>query len=400
MVTVAQAEQIIAQQTRDYGEEYLGYDLAMGRMLAEELIADRDLPPYNRVTMDGIAISFSGYANGGRSFEVVATQAAGDKPAAITAENQCVEIMTGAALPDSVDTIVRYEDLRMENGAATILIDTVKRGQNVHLRGKDKKQGDVVAAAGQMVSPAIISMAASVGVSKLAVKKLPKVVIVSTGDELVGIDETHNPYQIRRSNSYTIKHALQQYGIVADLIHIPDDPDATFAHLQKALDTYDVLLLSGGVSMGKYDYVPSALGRLGVTPGFYKVQQRPGKPFWFGAHSGGQLVFAFPGNPVSAFLCLYRYFLPWLRCITGSNAQPIYAALAADVVFTPKLQYFLQVHVAVSEAGMLIATPVDGNGSGDFSNLVATNAFMELPMEVTTFTAGSVYPIWPFKSIV
>lgn len=400
MVNVAQAEQIIAQQTRDYGTEYLGYELAMSRMLAEDLIADRDLPPYNRVTMDGIAILFSGFAKGGRSFEVVATQAAGDKPAAITADSQCIEIMTGAALPDTVDTIVRYEDLSIESGTATILIETIKRGQNVHTQGKDKKQGDVVALAGQIVTPAIISMAASVGESRLAVKKLPRVVVVSTGDELVGIDETPNPYQIRRSNSYTIKAALQQYSIEPDLIHIPDDPDATFNQLQSALANYDVLLLSGGVSMGKYDYVPSALGRLGVAPGFYKVQQRPGKPFWFGAHAAGQLVFAFPGNPVSAFLCLYRYFIPWLSGIGGSNAKPLYAELAADLTFKPQLQYFLQVHVSVSEAGMLVATPLDGNGSGDFSNLVAANAFMELPLEITTFTAGSVYRIWPFKPIV
>ncbi len=400
MVTVAQAEQIIAQQTRDYGTEYLGYELAMGRMLAEDLIADRDLPPYNRVTMDGIAISYSGYASGCRRFDVVTTQAAGDRPAAITADNQCIEIMTGAALPETVDTIVRYEDLSIENGTATILIDTIKRGQNVHTRGKDKKQGDVVAMSGQVVTPAIISMAASVGVSRLAVKKLPRVVIVSTGDELVGIDETPNPYQIRRSNSYTIKAALQQYGIAPDMMHLPDDPDTTYTQLQAALGAYDVLLLSGGVSMGKYDYVPSALGRLGVAPGFYKVQQRPGKPFWFGAHASGQLVFAFPGNPVSAFLCLYRYFIPWLSGIGGSNAKPLYAELAADLTFKPQLQYFLQVHVSVSEAGMLVGTPLDGNGSGDFSNLVAANAFMELPLEITTFTAGSVYRMWPFKPIV
>jgi molybdopterin molybdotransferase len=239
---------------------------------------------------------------------------------------------------------------------------------------------------------------ASIGATQVLVKKLPKVVIVSTGDELVEVTATPLPYQIRRSNNYTIKAVLQQYELHPQLLHIPDDPNITKQQLEHCLQEYDVIILSGGISMGKFDYVPEALEALNVQKLFHKVQQRPGKPFWFGKHQNGVLVFAFPGNPVSTFMCLHRYFLPWLKTSLGLTSIPaLYAQLAEDITFTPPLHYFLQVQIQVNDKGVLIATPIEGNGSGDFANLTETDAFMELPAEQNTFTKGSVFRIWPFK---
>ncbi|HRH51056.1 MAG TPA: molybdopterin molybdotransferase MoeA [Panacibacter sp.] len=396
MTTVEQATEIVLAESNDYGTESIYFENALGRVLAKDLRADRDLPPYNRVTMDGIAISFAAFENGIRSFKIIATQAAGETTFEINHPSECIEIMTGAALPSTTDTVIRYEDLEIKDGIATVQTEAVTKGQSIHLKGIDKSKGDLVAAAKQLITPALISMAASVGKSDLLVKQFPKVVIISSGDEVVNIDETPNAFQIRRSNNYTIKAALQQYCINAEMIHIPDDPVITKQEIKKCLQQYDVIILSGGVSEGKFDYIPKALEENAVKKLFHKVQQRPGKPFWFGKHKNGVLVFAFPGNPVSTFMCLRRYFCVWLEQSLGIAKQKMFAALEEDFVFTPALQYFLQVKLNVNEKGQLLAKPVAGNGSGDFANLLDTDAFMELPLEQNNFTKGEVFRVWPF----
>ena len=312
--------------------------------------------------------------------------------------------MTGAALPDSTDTVIRYEDLDIKSGVATLLTDNIRKGQNIHTRGKDKQQGDTVAIANVVINPTHISMAASLGKSTLQVKKLPKVVIISTGDELVDVTETPTPYQVRRSNSYAVKAVLQQYNLQADTLHIADDPNITRTQLERCLAQYDVIILSGGISMGKFDYVPQVLEELRVEKLFHKVQQRPGKPFWFGWHPDsyrdGVLVFAFPGNPVSTFMCLHRYFLPWLERSLGITKPAVFAELNEDVNFSPALQYFAQVKLKFCKHGHIHATPMEGHGSGDFANLLDTDAFMELPLEQSIFKKGEVHRIWPFKQVM
>ena len=403
MITVEEAERIIQSSIKDYGVEIMPFDITLGRVLAEDIKADRDLPPFNRVTMDGVAINHSALADGISSFHVKATQAAGDAPIEITETDHCIEIMTGAALPPSVDTVIRYEDLEMRAGLAALIVDrsNIKKGQNIHYQGRDKKKNEVVARSGQLITPAIISLIASVGESELRVKKLPKVVVISSGDELVEVEQIPQQYQIRKSNNYTIKAVLQQQGIEAGMLHIPDNPEVTKKLIGECLQNYDVILLSGGISMGKFDYIPQALEELQVKQLFHKVQQRPGKPFWFGKHDNGVLIFAFPGNPVSTFMCLHRYFLPWLQATLGLKARlPAYAILDHDVYFHPELKYFLQVSLQVSQEGKLLAKPIEGNGSGDFANLADTNAFMELPLDKSDFKKGEVYRIYPFNGII
>ena len=398
MIRVEEAEAIIQALVRDFGTERLPFEQALGRVLAQDLRTDRDLPPFNRVAMDGIAIRYEAFASGIRTFGIRGTQAAGDSPIDISTIDECVEIMTGAALPPSTDTIIRYEDLALQDGQVTVLSEAIQRGQSIHPQGKDRKQGDVVATANQVVTAALVGMAAAVGATELEVKRLPRTVVISTGDELVGVEEKPLPYQIRRSNSYMVKAALQKYGLQADLLHIPDDLKQTKEQLTHCLQTYDVIILSGGISMGKFDYVPQVLEELKVQKLFHKVQQRPGKPFWFGAHASGTVVFALPGNPASTFMCLHRYFIPWLESSLGiASRSSLYAVLHADFTFQPPLQYFLQVKLSISDSGQLLATPLEGNGSGDFANLIEAGAFLELPAELSEFRRGEVYRVWPFK---
>jgi molybdopterin molybdotransferase len=397
MITVEEAEKIILEQVTDYGAEIMPFDLALGRVLAENIKADRDLPPFNRVTMDGVAVNYTAIENGISTFRIKATQAAGDYPVDIDDHAECVEIMTGAMLPGSADTVIRYEDLELRAGLATLVTNDIKRGQNIHYQGRDKKQHDLVAGIGQLITPAIISLVASVGETELRVKKLPRVVILSSGDELVDVDETPSQYQIRRSNNYTVKAVLQQHQVEAAMLHIPDNPEVITSQLKNCLENYDVILLSGGISMGKFDDIPKALEELEVNKLFHKVQQRPGKPFWFGRHANGALVFAFPGNPVATFMCLHRYFLPWLKATLGiAEKAPLQAVLNDRVSFHHPLKYFLQVKLHNNEYCQLMATPIEGNGSGDFANLADTDAFMELPVERNEFKKGEVFRIWPF----
>ena len=397
MITVEEAEKIILEQAADYGAEIVPFEMSLGRVLAEDIKADRDLPPFNRVVMDGVAISFEAIENGISTFRVKATQAAGDEPVDIEEHAECIEIMTGAMLPASTDTVIRYEDLEMRAGLATLTTSAIRKGQNVHYKGKDKKQDDMVAGTGEVITPAIISLVASVGESELRVKKLPRVVILSTGNELVDVDQAPGPFQIRRSNNYTIAAVLKARGVNADMFHLPDDEAIIKEKVAFCLENYDVLLLTGGISMGKFDHIPRALAALNVSQLFHKVQQRPGKPFWFGKHDNGQLVFAFPGNPVATFMCLHRYFLPWLNASLGIKEKPqLRAVLNNRLSFSAPLKYFLQVKLFYNEYCQLMATPVEGNGSGDFANLADTDAFMELPLERNEFKRGEVFRIWPF----
>ncbi len=399
MITVEEAEKIISAQVTDFGAEIIPFELSLGRVLAENIKADRDLPPFNRVTMDGIAINYSAIENGISTFRIKGTQAAGDPPIEVEDLNECIEIMTGAMLPGFTNTVIRYEDLELRAGLATLITNGIKQGQYVHYKGNDKKQGDIVASIGQVITPAIISLVASVGELELRVKKMPRVMVLSSGDELIEVNQLPTPYQIRRSNNYTVKAVLQQQGLEAAMMHLPDDADIIKKQLQNYLQNYDVILLSGGISMGKFDYIPQALQELGVNQLFYKVQQRPGKPFWFGRHSNGCLVFAFPGNPIATFMCLHRYFLPWLRASLGQKIRPeLKAILSRNISFLPPLKYFLQVKLNFNEHCQLMATPVEGNGSGDFANLADTDAFIELPLERNEFESGEIFKVWKFAS--
>jgi molybdopterin molybdotransferase len=253
--------------------------------------------------------------------------------------------------------------------------------------------------AGQIIGPAQINMAASVGKSELLVIKTPRVVILSSGDELVDVTDTPLPYQIRRSNNYSTHALLQRYGISAAMLHLPDDPEIIDREVGRCLSEFDAILLSGGVSMGKFDYIPQVLEDLGVQKQFHKVRQRPGKPFWFGTFGEKGVLFALPGNPVSTFMCLHRYFLPWLEASLGlPPAPPRFAVLEKNLRFEPQLTYFVQVKLKYGEDARLWAEPMEGHGSGDFSNLLDTDAFLELPLERTEFSTSEVFRVIPFKN--
>ena len=398
MIDVTEAERIVLRQVKSYGIEKVPIDHALGRILAESIIADRDLPPYNRVTMDGIGLLYSSFMKGCRTFNIKGIQAAGDKQIDIINPNECIRIMTGASLPETIDTIVRQEDITIDKNTAFINLDKLSKGQYIHSRGVDKKKGEVLVTKGQIITPSIIATLSSVGKSSVAVSKVPKIVVITTGDELVNIDEKPSGTQIRKSNNYAIRAVLEQFKVQTDFLHIPDSPQKIKIKLKECLKFYDVIIISGGVSKGVFDYIPSVLNQLKVKQLFHGIKQKPGKPFWFGA-TQKKLVFAFPGNPVSTYLCLYRYFLPWLRKSTGEGAKKdIYAVLKHEVKTDGELTYFIPVNLNVDRKANLNGIPIPNNGSGDFSSLIYADGFMELPNGKNVFKKGVIYRIWEFRT--
>ncbi|MEM9326334.1 MAG: molybdopterin molybdotransferase MoeA [Bacteroidota bacterium] len=394
MIEVSEARGIIASHVRDFGTEKVALGAALGRVLREDLVADRDFPPFDRVTMDGIAIKFDNYLRGLRTFQVAGIAPAGAPQQQAVSGEVCLEVMTGAILPVGLDTVIPYEKIAIADGKATLDTDEVVAGMNIHRQGSDRQKQTTIVGAGRIISPAEIGVASTVGNAQLAVSCLPKTLIISSGDELVEVEETPAAHQIRQSNVYQIKSVLSTFGIKADRAHLTDDYDLIVKKLEGFVNDYDLIALSGGVSKGKFDWIPKALDAVGVTKHFHKIKQRPGKPFWFGSVADDTTIFAFPGNPVSSFMCLQQYLLPWLRsCLQLPGEPSKWATLGEDIDFKPDLTYFLQVSIGYSPQEGLVAMPINTNGSGDLASLVDADAFVELPRGKDTFKKGETYPI-------
>lgn len=395
MIPVAEAlEKVLAARSVPATESVPLYQCP-GRILAEDIAADRAFPPFDRVTMDGIALWLDGPAEEGM-YRIEATTYAGEPAGKLASRSGAVEVMTGAVLPEGTNTVVRYEDLAFSEHFGSRFASLkagVVPGQNIHRKGEDRAQGSLLLKAGTRIGSPEVAILATVGRPSVQVYRNPSVCLVSTGDELVDIHETPLPHQIRRSSTYQLSAALREMGIKSDIQHLRDDADGLFRALQTYLRQHDILILTGGVSAGKKDYLPEVLERLGVARQFHQVAQRPGKPLWFGTTADGKAVFALPGNPVSTFLCFLKYVRPFLG--HAPKGKPV-AALSEQVIFKPDLTYFMPVATYYNEEGRHVARPLKGSGSGDFANLLECTGFLELPVGRTDFAAGEVFPYLPF----
>ncbi len=368
--------------------------------LAANLFADRDMPPFDRVAMDGIAIAYASYAAGNRSFLIEGIQFAGSERKALRGLNACIEVMTGAVLPTGCDTVIRYEDLKKTESLATLAPGLeLKPAQNVHKRGSDRRAGDLLVARGsQLLSPQW-AVAATIGATAVDVVPSPSISIIATGDELVDVSENPLEHQIRASNTAAMMAALRQRGfgdIHSNLV--TDDPEELTKVLQTALTKSQVCILTGAVSMGLHDHVPHTLKKLGVREVFHKIKQRPGKPLWFGKTDSGTLVFGLPGNPVSSLIGLYTYVIPTLYKLQGVNPahHAKFAKLTEAIHFSlgDRMTLFAPVCIRYGMDGVLYAQPVRGVGSGDLAALADTDGFVECFEGTTLFQEGTVLPLY------
>lgn len=383
MITVEEALNRIKENLHDTG-------LKMG-ILLEDIKADRDYPPFHRVMMDGIAVNYNIFQEGKREFKVAGVCPAGEPQKELIDPSACFEVMTGAPLPQGTDLVIPYEHLIVENGTAVIREDIPRQHlENVHLKGSDAQAGDILLFKGESLNGPHWGIAASVGHTSFKVTRKSKINIISTGDELVDVSEIPLDHQIRRSNAYALKASLRIFGYdEVDLSHLPDETEAIEAHYAEAKNKYDVLIYSGGVSKGKFDYLPSCWKKLGVREVFHGISQRPGKPLWFGIDEASKTtVWGLPGNPVSSLICLHRYVL---------QNREIYAELSEDITFKKDLTYFVPVKLQFTKTGTLKARPLKIKNSGEFSALAGSDGFIELPKDGTIFKTGEAFLFHPWR---
>jgi len=393
VLTPAEADLLIGQHLQCLPIESLPLAQCAGAVLRENVYAERDEPPFDRVAMDGVALDSRAAGGGARTFRVQATQAAGDPPLTLASPQDCIEVMTGAVLPAGCNTVVPFEELSVERGQAALAAGTrLEAWQHVDRRGSDTRQGTLLLSAGARLRAPEIAIAAAAGMARIRVSNQPMLAVISTGNELIEPGEPVLAHQVRRSNAYAIVSALRERGFqrVAD-DHIPDDTQQLRARLRFHLETHDVLVLSGGVSIGRYDLVPKVLENLGVRTVFHRVAQRPGKPLWFGVAPSGAAVFGLPGKPVSTLVCLTRYVLPALCGSLGQSPAPAERiALGAPVTVTLPLTHFVPVRLEQDDWGRTWAQPAPIHGSGDFTALAGTGGFVELPPGPNTYAKGFV----------
>ena len=390
LISVEEAAALVAGQMPRFDSERVPLAQAAGRILRQEVRAERDHPPFDRVMMDGIAFRWRDPLP--PSFALAGTRAAGMAEGALPADDACLEVMTGAMLPAGCDCVVPVEQTRREDGRYLLVEDCrPARGQFIHARGSDCAAGTRVLQAGVRIGAPEVAQLAANGVAGVEVAALPSIGIVATGDELVAVDAPLGEGQVRRSNDTAVAAALRLHGFDRiELSHVADDLAATTAALRAQLAAHDVLILSGGVSMGQRDYVPQALESLGVRRVFHRIAQRPGKPMWFGIGARGQQVFALPGNPVSAMVCTIRYVRPALLAAMGLAPEDTeYVRLEAPVPPQATLTSFMPVRVRHDGRGGLLAQPMPPRTSGDFTSLAGTQGVVQLPPGRDDVPAGT-----------
>ncbi|MBD2653634.1 molybdopterin molybdotransferase MoeA [Synechocystis sp. FACHB-383] len=388
MISVAAAVEIIQAHWPDFGDTTMDFDGSYGLVLAESIEADRDYPPGDRVMMDGIALAWSEYNQGRRQFKLLGTVAAGDRQCILPDQSGCLEVMTGALLPQNCDLVIPYEEVAIADHQVKI-VDLRSRnpGEFIHSKASDCRSETVILESASKLNGPAWSIITSFGKTKVKVKQTPRIQIISTGDELVEVTQKPEAHQLRRSNLYGLQVSLQSRGFQnLNLNHLADDQEVIISHYQRAKLEYDILIYSGGISKGKFDYLPKVWSELGVTKYIHGVAQKPGKPMYFGVdHQTKTVIIGLPGNPISSLVCLHRYFL---------DNPPICAQLTRDFTFKKDLTYFLPVKRSYTPQAVIKAEPLPVKNSGEFIALANSDGFLELPQHQAYFQAGECFPFY------
>jgi molybdopterin molybdotransferase len=365
----------------------LGVHDALGYILAQELSADRDYPPFDRATRDGYAVR-AAESFAGSSLRCVGEIKAGDAITEPLAPRTCLQIMTGAAIPGGADAVVMIEYTRRE-GEQVRFQQTSAPGQNIVEKGSEAAKGQILLRAGSRMGYAELGLAAQIGVVKLRCAKKPRVAILSTGDEIVAVDATPGPFQIRNSNSVSLAAQVREAGGEPVLLgNAGDRVESLAENIQRGLQE-DILVLSGGVSMGKYDLVEDVLKTLGVKFYFDAVAIRPGKPAVF-AMLNEKPIFGLPGNPISTMVTFQLFVAPAIDLLSGAPARPLpflKAALAEPLKEKPGMTHFLPALVEWA-GGSARVRPLSWKGSGDTVTMAQANCYLVIPSDVETLSAG------------
>ncbi len=389
-LSVTAAQQCVIEASQPLGAENLKLEQCLGRVLAADIRANRDQPPYAVSAMDGFALRSADVANAPAVLEIIEDIKAGDMPTRTVQAGQCARIMTGAPVPPGADTVIRVEDTQAVSDSRVQIKVAVKINNDIRPRGESMKDGEVVLQAGTTITPGVVGLLAMVKCDSVPVYRQPRVAILSTGDELEGLHDPFDANKIPDANSYALMAQVQALGIQPTLLGIArDDPDELHRALQNGLQ-YDVLLVSGGSSVGVHDYVRPTLEALGVQMKFWRVEMKPGHPLAFGV-TADSCVFGLPGNPVSSMVCFEEFVLPALRKMMGHARlyrRTITARLTHDIKHKHSRTEFVRVNLQREENGYAV-TSTGAQGSGILGSMAKAEGLLVVPAASKGLAAGS-----------
>lgn len=386
---VSEAQRIVLESVATLGVESVKLEQSLGRVLAENICANRDLPPYDVSAMDGFAVRSADVVNAPVILEIIEDIKAGDMPTRIVQAGQCSRIMTGAPLPQGADALIRVEDTQIESHTTVQINKAVKHGNDIRLQGEGMKTGEVVLQAGTEITPSVIGILATVKAARFAVYRRPRVAILSTGNELEGMDDPVDPNKIPDSNTYALMAQIQALGIEPTLLGIArDDPVELEQYLRRGLE-YDVLLVSGGTSVGVHDYVRPTIEKLGVQMKFWRVAMKPGHPLAFGT-TNKTAVFGLPGNPVSSMVCVEEFVVPALRRMMGNtrlHRRTVMARLAHGIKFRQGRTEFIRVQLTQDAANYVVSS-TGTQSSGVLLSMAKADGLLVVPLNSTDLAEG------------
>jgi len=394
MITVAEAIQTIKEQTQRLSPELVEIEDALGRFLAEDIIADCDLPPFDRSQMDGYAVRAADIQSAPVRLRIVGESAAGAGWHNEMLAGQAVRIMTGAPVPNGADTVQQVELTReLDNGATVEIQRPADKGKSIVHRADEIKAGETVLRAGERINAGMMAVLASFGYAKVSVGREPRMAVLATGTELVAVSQKPAQDQIRDSNNYSIGAYAALAGASVELMPLAgDDPGWLKLQINSAADRSDVVVTSGGVSMGVYDFTKSALNELGAEIFFERVSLRPGKPIVFARLPSGVLVFGLPGNPVSVAVTFNLFARTSLLAMQGALMPALeeeWAILERSVKGAVDRESYLPCQIRSGEAGHLLVQPLKWGGSSDFVAFARANGLVKVPAGGTMLEIGS-----------
>ena len=391
-LSVTDAQTCILGRTTTLGIEEIALAQSLGRVLAEDVRANRDLPPRDVSAMDGYAARAADLVSAPAKLRIIEDIKAGDSPRLTVESGQCARIMTGAPVPAGADTVVRVEDTRAPADGEVEILVPAKPGTDIRRGGENMRRGEIVLTAGTEITPGTIGVLATVKQAAVKVYRKPRVAILSTGDELEALEAAFNPDKIPDSNSYALMAQVQALGIEPERLGIArDNPGELTDFLKRGLD-YDMLLISGGTSVGVHDHVRPMLEKLGVTIHFWRVEMRPGHPVAFGTLNRA-FVFCLPGNPVSSMVGFAQFVLPALRSLMGHPRlfrRAIPARLTHPVKTKPGRVEFVRVSLSRDASGAHTATPARSQSSGDVLSMSCADGLLVVPSDRKGLSEGEI----------
>jgi len=367
IASLKDAIELISKQAMSFGTEMVDLENCYGRILAEAIYADRNYPPFNRSAVDGFAIK-SNDLKTYKEFEIIEEVHAGSVSAIPLFIGQAIKIMTGAPVPESADAVIKVEESTMNKNKVSFSINEIKSGANIAKEGEDKRKHELAIKANTICSPSVVGVLASLGIHQVGVHKNPIVSIISTGNEIRSPKDSVLSHQIRDSNSYTLAAFFDQYHIKISNHHLVGDNKKEIRDAITKVIHSDILILSGGVSMGDADFVPEILSELGVEKIFHKVAIKPGKPIWFGRTEEGKIVFALPGNPFSCQVAFKIFIEPYLRaCYQLPALKKLILSMGAPKKKKTSFDELFPFKIGDTSSEII---PVKFNGSGDFCSVI------------------------------